>query len=338
MDNNVSMGYKIFVSMLLLGIVTMIGTFGYMQIEEWAFFDSLYMTIITLSTVGFGEVRPLTPAGRFLTLFVILSGLTVAAYALGTITTYIVGGMIITSWRRKRMEHKIKRLKNHIIVAGYGKLGRSVVESLVESGEDFCIIEQDSEKTEYAISHGYLTIEGDATEDEILEKAGILNARGLIAAMSGDANNVLTTITARTINPKIKIAARGSDSGSEIKLRRAGADRVELPFSIGGNRLAQMITKPNLVDFLDTFVRSYGYRLRFEEYIVSPSSKLNSVSISEADIRNKTGGAMILAIHRKDQEALLHPSGDFRFTDGDRMLVLGDEDQLESLRDNYKLT
>lgn len=314
-----------------------LGTFGYHLIEGWSLADSFYMTMITVSTVGFREVGDLHPAGRALTVVLILFGLSVGAYGLGTLTTYFVGGQIMQSLRGRRMERRIQNLRDHIIVCGYGKLGREVALELGEMDADFVVVENDEDQVERAQERGFLVVKGDATDENVLQQAGVDRAQSLIAALTGDAGNVMVTITAREVNPRLLIVARGIDDSSEAKLRRAGADRVEMPFKISGHRLTTAVRKPGFVEFLDLFSKTFAEELNMEQVIVPEDCPIAGKKILDLDIRNATGGAMIMAIERESGEMTLHPSGDVQIQPKDRLLVLGDEEQIERFKSEYKV-
>lgn len=329
---------KLLFSLLALLAVVMTGTLGYFIIEpDWSLLDSLYMTIITLSTVGFREVHNLNPDGRYLTMFLIVSGLTVGAYGLTNLTSYIVSGQVMQTLRGRRMEKRIASLRKHIIVAGYGKLGREIAEELRQANADFVIVEQDEESVEVATDHGMLVLRGDASEEETLQRAGVQHARALVAALTGDAGNVMVTITAREMNPDLYIVARGIDDASLKKLKRAGADRVEMPFKISGRRLTTLVLKPGFVDFIDLFSRTFAKDLLMEQSIVPESSSLVGKSLAGLDLRRKTGGIMVMAIEREDGKIVLHPDGDESIAANDRLLMLGNEEQLERYHKEYNL-
>lgn len=323
---------RLFYSAGLWWFVALVGTFGYMLLEGWTFADSIYMTVITMSTVGFGEVAPIDMPGRILTVILIFASLTFGTYALGTFTSFLVGGAVLDVLRGNRMEKRIHKLKNHIILAGYGKLGHHVALELKQSRTDFCIVEKDTDSAIAAQNHGFLVINGDATSDDILKEAGIERAQGMIAALTGDAANVLVTITAKTLNPILYIVSRGNEEDSIPILQRAGADRVVLPFEIGGRRMATQVTKPGFVDFIDHVTRSFGHKFSLEEILVEPGSKLSNTTIAESEFRNETDGAMIMAIKHAVNKITLHPRGDQVMRPGDKLLVFCDEEQHERIK------
>ncbi len=329
---------RLLFSLFALLMIIVIGTVGYFIIEpNWSFLDSLYMTMITISTVGFHEVHTLNPDGRFLTMFLIVSGLTVGAYGITNLTSYIVGGQIMQTLRGRRMEKRIQSLRKHIIVAGFGKLGREIAEELSQVGADFVVIEQEEAHCEAAQDKGFMVIRGDASEEETLERAGVKNAYALVAALTGDAGNVMVTITAREMNRGLYIVARGIDDNSLKKLKRAGADRVEMPFKISGKRLTTLVLKPGFVDFIDLFSRTFARDLQMEQSIVPPGNSLVGKTLAGLDLRKKTGGLMVLAIEREDGQIILHPSGDMELRENDRILIMGNQEQIERYHREYSL-
>ncbi|MFH0881653.1 MAG: potassium channel protein [bacterium] len=330
---------RLLFSLFALLMIFVIGTIGYFLLEtNWSVLDSLYMTMITISTVGFHEVHMLNPNGRFLTMFLIISGLTVGAYGITNLTSYIVSGQIVQTLRGRRMEKRIQSLRKHIIVAGFGKLGREIAEELSEAEADFVVVEQDEEHCEAAEEKEFMVIRGDASEEETLERAGIKNAYALVAALTGDAGNVMVTITAREMNPGLYIVARGIDDNSLKKLKRAGADRVEMPFKISGKRLTTLVLKPGFVDFIDLFSRTFARDLQMEQSIVPPGNPLVGKTLAGLDLRKKTGGLLVLAVEREDGQIILHPTGDMELRENDRILLMGNEEQIERYRKEYSLT
>jgi voltage-gated potassium channel len=334
------MGLKSKVTFSIISIFAVIfaGTLGYALIEGWSVPDSLYMTFITMSTVGFGEVRTLTSGGRFLTIGLIIMSISVGGYAITTITSYIVSGQVVAGIKHRRMYRKIRRMKDHIIVAGYGKLGREVAEELQRMKASFCVLEMDSHRADDAREAGFLVIEGDASRDDLLEEAGVYNAYGLIAALTGDSANVMVTITAREMNPTLHIVARGIDDHSKAKLRRAGADRVELPFKISGRRISSLMTRPGIVDFIDIYSRLFGDDLMLTQLEVPENSNFGEESLREMDFRNNTGGLAIMAIFHIDGTLIVHPDGDEHIRDFDRLLVFGSLGQIDKFKDEYNVT
>jgi len=311
---------------LLATIIT--GTIGYEVIEGWSFLDSIYMTITTITTVGFSEVHPLSDPGRIFSIFLILGGMGGAFYALTGVITYIVEGNIGATWGRRRMENKITQLKDHFILCGFGRVGEEIASIFKEEEVRFVVIDNRPECTARAEQAGYLYVEGDATSDEILKEAGIEKARGLVAALGSDIDNTYITLSARGLFPSIFITARASDSEAEKKLRRIGANRIVSPNSIGARRLAMLALRPTVMDFLDTITRRRGPELQMENVAIDSNSTLNGLTIE--DIR-KCSRATILALNKKNGILVPNPSGEEKVTAGDSLIIMGTSDQLNTL-------
>jgi voltage-gated potassium channel len=306
-----------------------VGTVGYMVLEHWTAIDSLYMTVITLSTVGFREVRDLSPQGRLFTTGLIVSSVGVVAYLFGAISQYIVSGELHGSLRRKRMQKSINTLKHHYIVCGYGRVGRQVVESLRAAGRTSVVIDPDQSEETYV--DGALFVQGDAADDDVLTRAGLENAAGLVAATGDDPTNLFITVSARAMRPDLVIVARANLPATQGKLLRGGASHVLSPYTIGGRRIATQILYPGVADFLDVVMHSGDLELCLEECMVWPGSSLQGKTIAEAQVRQATG-ANVLAVRRSDGGTMVtNPPGDMRFEPGDVLIALGTRDQLRAL-------
>ncbi len=323
--------------MLCVFFAITLGSVLYMIIEGWSFSDAFYMTFITISTVGFREVGVLSPSGRYVTIFLIMSGLTIGAYALTTLTSYFVSGEVLQSIKGRRMEKRLSKLKNHIILAGHGKLGKEVARELKESGKDFCVMEMDPDCAESARKLDYITIEGDASDEELLKKAGVDRAVSLVAALTGDPANVMVVITARGLNPELYIVARGIDDTSVSRLKRAGADRIELPFVISGKRLTSLVAQPGFIEFIDLFSQTFDKDIIINQFVVKEGSPLADHSLKDLDLRNVISDIDIMAIERKNGEKLVHPHGDVVLRVDDRFLILGKEEQIRLFESKYKM-
>jgi voltage-gated potassium channel len=302
-----------------------LGTLGYILIEGWNFSDAFYMTILSISTTGFQEVHPLSESGQLLTVFIIIMGLGALAYFVGRLVQVVIENYLM---RRRRMEAKLRRLKNHYIVCGFGRMGRNICEDLTEAGEKFVVIEQDQNRLPALDELGYLYVTGDAASDESLLKAGIQNANGLIAVVSSDAENIYTTLSAKSLNPNITVVARALQDESESKLKKAGADRVIKPYELVGHRMAQLVLRPGIEEFIDTVVRRGGKSIMMEEISVEQTSCLVGQSLRESPIRKELN-IIIVVIHREDGELIYNPPSDVRIKAQDRMIAIGDRKQLE---------
>lgn len=315
----------VFVSVILLG------TLGYMLIEGWEPAESLYMTIITLSTVGFQEVRPLSESGRTFTVFLIVIGIGTAGYGLGNIAAFLIEGQLRDLFRMKRMEKTIEKLHDHIIVCGYGVEGRHACDEFKRSRVPFLVIEKDPDVVEKLKDEDCLVIQGDATHDDVILQAGVATAKGLIAAVNEDSENVFITLTARGFNPKLTIVAKASDEKSIAKLFRAGANKVISSAEIGGKRMASAILRPNVVNFLDVIIHDQELSLRLEEIKIADKSAFVGKSIRDLHIRARTG-AMVIGYHREGQSIQINPDADTILNAGDVLIVMGTEHQIEGLQ------
>ncbi len=314
-------------AVLTLILTVVIGTVGYIVVEGWSFSDAVYMTIISLTTTGFTEVRPLSDAGRGLTAFVIVSGIASLAYVGGRVLQLAIELYLI---RRGRMDRKIQRLRGHVILCGFGRMGRHIASDLAEAMVPFVVLESSPDTAPELERLGYLHIIGDASSDSVLEEAGVERARGLIAVVSTDAQNVYTTLTAKAINPAITIVARALGDESEPKLRTAGADRVIKPYEMVGRRIAQLVIRPAMVEFVDTVARSNSGEITMEEITVSPNSGLINVVLRDTDIRSRLN-VIIVAIRRGEENLIYNPGPETAIEVGDRLVAIGRREQLAEL-------
>jgi len=314
---------------MLLLIVLAFGTSGYMLIEGSSFQDSLYMTVITITTVGYGEMVHLSPAGRFFTMVLILVGAGLVIYIFGKVTEAVVEGGLRSILGKINIKKKVAKLKNHYIVCGFGRIGKVICKILHENNRPFVVIESNTEEVPLINEMGYLVLDGEASDDDVLLKAGIKSAKGLIAVASSDATNVYISLSARGLNPDLFIMARSSgDEGAETKLLRAGADKVISPYFIGALRMAQLIVRPTVTDFIDLTVGAGQLGLRMEELIVSPKSKYANLALQQSGIRQKYD-LIVVAIKRKEGEMLFNPNPQTVTMPGDTLIVLGEHDHIK---------
>ena len=312
----------IFATIMLTLIVSM-GTAGYMILEKWNFLDSLYMTVITLTTVGFGEVHPVNDQGRILTMTILVSGLGVVGYLIGTLTQIVVEGQLLRIMGRKKLERKIEKLKDHIIICGYGRVGRIICEEIYRSKPTaLVVIDTDSTVTAKIEEDGHLYLLGDATEERFLLRAGIRKAKGLATALDSEADNVYITLTAKGLNPNLYIIARAGRIGSEKKLLQAGANRVVSPHQIGGYRMAQALLRPSVTEFIDFATHDPNTGMGMEEIPVRPNSKLSDVALVDSGIR-KNLDLIIVAIKKADGKMLFNPASHTTIQIGDTLIALG---------------
>jgi len=308
--------------------VIVVGTIGYAFIEGWSFFDSLYMTVITITTVGYNEIHPLSNGGRLFTGFLIIGGVGGALYTLTGIIQYMAEGNIIANWGRRRMKNRIAQLKAHFILCGFGRVGEEIANTFKEEDVPFVVIDNRPECIARAEQAGYLYLQGDATSDDVLKEAGIENARGLVAALGTDVDNTYITLSGRGLYPTLFITARASDAEAEAKLKRAGADRIVSPNSIGARRMAMLALRPAVVDFLDTISRRRGPELQMENVAIGNNSSLAGQTVEEV---RRCSKANVLAINKKSGRLLANPSGEEKITAGDSLIIMGTSEQLTAL-------
>lgn len=306
--------------------VIVLGTVMFHVLEGWSILDSLYVTAQTVTTVGFGDLTPRTPAGRtFAAVFMMLS-VGVVLYALTTTVQTIVHSELFATYGRAR---KMSKLRDHFIICGAGRVGSHLVRSLREINAPFVVIETDSAKVEALTDLGIPVLPRDATLEQSLHEAGVENARGLATCLPDDADNVYVVLTARDLNPRIHIVARAAEEQAEGKLIRAGANRVVAPTIIGGHRMAMALTKPAVGDFLDS-ITANQLELGFEQLEVEPISALVGRKLSETVIRSELN-IVIVSIRRSDGEIIFNPSGEARIEGGDMLIAIGNADSLRQL-------
>jgi voltage-gated potassium channel len=317
-------------SLLLLTIT--FGILGYHFVEDMPYFDALYMTIITISTVGFQEVKPLSTAGRILTMIIISGGIMIAAYTIGTLVRILIEGEIKKTFGRRKVEKKISELKDHYIICGYGRIGSLICQELREYNVDFVVIENHASSIERMEADKVLFLTLDATVDGTLIDAGIMKAKGIVTAVGSDSDNVFITLTAKGLRPDISILARASDEKNEIKLKRAGATRVVSPYLIGGKRMAQVLIRPTVVDFIDIAVTEGSLGLQMEECRIKPKSDLVGKNLVESNLR-KDYGVIIVLIKKHDGRMIFNPQSNEIIEANDILVVLGKKEDMKRMSD-----
>ncbi len=316
-------------SVLLVGVI-LFGTFGYHFLLGWDWLDALYMTAITITTVGFEEVRHLDSSGRIFTILVLLTSAGVFAYSLTSLATLVLDARFGSLLWRRRMESKIKDLHNHYVICGFGRTGRSVAEQLQRGGHPFIVVEQQPEKIEMLREREYLFIEGDATEDEALQRARIRQARGLVAALGADAENVYLVLSARQLNAELSIVSWATSEEAERKVLRAGANHSLSPYLQGGRRMATLLTSPHALEFLDHAMGGSD-NIRLGEIVVRPGSPLVGSSLKGAGLRRDLG-VIVIGIRRANGKLEFNPSADETLHEHDILIGIGKPDQIEKLR------
>ena len=324
---------KIIVSTILLAVILLFGTLGYMAIEGATLLDAMYMTVITITTVGFSEAIPLHPIGKIFTMVLIIIGAGFMLYLFSEITEAMVEGGLQRIFGRNSMEKRVAGLKNHYIVCGFGRIGRVICKILQENNRSFVVIEKDLAELQKITELGYLSLEGEASADDVLLKAGINEAKGLIAVVTSDADNVYIALTARGLNPNLFIMARSSgEDGAETKLLRAGANKVISPYYIGACRMAQQVVRPTVIDFIDLAVNTSTHELglRLEELVVSSKAKIVNMPLMSSGIRKKYD-LIVVAIKRENGDMLFNPNPQSMVLPGDVMVVLGEQEHIKGL-------
>ncbi|HOP40093.1 MAG TPA: NAD-binding protein [Geobacteraceae bacterium] len=310
------------VSIIVLALLITLGIAGYMGIEGWNVLDSLYMTIITLATVGFKEVNTLSDSGKIFTMGLIVLGVSVLGYIVGSLAQIMFEGQIQRIVGRKKVEKKIEALRNHYIVCGFGRMGALICREFSAKPLPFVVVEKDTDVIEKLESDEYLYLRGDATDDDTLLKAGIKRAKGLISVIASDTENVYITLTARGLNPDLFILARSGDEGSDIKLKRAGASKVVSPYLIGGNRMAQAVLRPNVVDFIEIATGREHLELQMEEIIIPDDSGFIGETLVSSGFRKETG-VMIVGIKKSNGSMVFNPESHSTIEKQDTLIVLG---------------
>ncbi len=313
-----------------VGITLATGTAGFILIDHYPPFDAFYMTLITMTTVGYGEVHPLSHAGRIFNSFLIAFGVTTIFIAIGAMTQTIIErefGEAIGQRRNKRM---IDKLKDHYIICGFGRVGRGAASELLHAGVPFVVVDSNPERVERAIFAGMLAVAADATHDETLRQVGIERARGLVAALATDADNLFVLLSAKGLNPRIYVAARAAEESAEAKMRRAGADAVFAPYSLTGHRLAQSLLRPHVVQFLDFTTKDIGMDISIEQVRVAETSEMVGKSLQEMQLARHFG-VTVMAIRRADGQMLFNPTADAAVASGDYLIVMGKPENLRTL-------
>ncbi|WP_054252759.1 potassium channel family protein [Neofamilia massiliensis] len=316
-----------FILLLALGIV------GYKFILNVSFIDALYMTVITISTVGFGEVGTTSHLSEIFSVIMIFLGVGIVGYAFTTIVAMFVEGRLGDLWKGKKMNKKISALKDHYIICGSGELADVIVAKFAHENLDFVVITDRERDLEDYSHENILVIEGHSTEEEILDQAGILKAKGLISALESEVDNIVTVLTARNLNKDIYIIANATSKSGSDKLMKVGANKTLSAIEISGKRMASLMIKPNIISFLDVVTRVGDVELDLEEVVVKKDSYLENKTLAQAQIPNKTGLIVLAIKDHASGEMLFNPPASYDFKLGDVLIVLGREDQVQKLRD-----
>jgi voltage-gated potassium channel len=312
----------------IFGTLIALGTVGYMVIERWSPLDALYMTVTTVTTVGYREVQPLDTKGRVFTIFLVLFGVGTAFYLLTTFVALVIEGDLGAALGVTRMKGRIDQLSGHHILCGFGRVGEEIALELAERGTPFVIVENNPDTRDRAMAAGYLVVAGDASSDAILEEAGVRRAKTLLAASDSDSGNTYITLTAKALNPDVFVVARAGKRESEARVQRAGADRVISPYVISGRRMALSAIQPNMVDFMDTLAVGRNAEQILAEIEVTEESGLFGLYIRHV---TESSRVTVLGLQRANGELIVGPREDVHFELGDRLMVVGQEDQVAAV-------
>ncbi len=323
---------RIKLGVLVIISIILIATFGLMHFEGWNFFTALYVSIITLSTVGYGDITPKTFGGRVLVLICIICGAGAMAYTFASIAGFFIEGQFKKVLRLRKMQNRLKRMHDHYIVCGFGKIGKIVAKKFDDAGVPFVVVDLDEKLILREIDKfkNMTYVIGDATSDDVLNKAGVKRAKGLIAVVNSDAENLFITLSAKEFNPDIHVVAKAEKDATIEKLLKAGADRAVSPYSIGGMRIAEMSLRPEILDFVSTLMDT-SQDMEIGRFTVSPKSSVVGKTLYDSKIRKRTG-ATILAIMKKDNNVVINPSPETSLEGGDVIYAFGTKKQLEELK------
>jgi voltage-gated potassium channel len=313
-----------------LGATLATGTVGFTLIDGYPPFDAFYMTLTTMTTVGYGEIHPLSHAGRVFNSFLIVFGVTTIFIAIGAMTQTIIEVEFGDALGKRRNKRMIDKLKDHFIICGFGRVGRGAANELHHAGVPFVVVDIDPDRVERAMTAGMLAVAADSTRDDTLRDVGIDRARGLVAALATDADNLFVLLSAKGLNPRIYVAARAAEEGAEEKMRRAGADAVFAPYAITGHRLAQSLLRPHVVQFLDFTTKDVGEDIAIEQVRVAESSEMVSRTIKDMQLRKEVG-VIVMAIRKSNGQMMFNPPADTAVQGGDFLIVMGRPDNLRAL-------
>ncbi|HTD54054.1 MAG TPA: NAD-binding protein [Silvibacterium sp.] len=321
---------RVLIVAAMLGIIILAGTIGFVLIERYSWFDAFYMTLTTITTIGYQELRPLDHAGRIFNSFLIIFGVSAIFLAAGAMTQTIIELELQDRYGKRRKKRMIDKLQNHFIVCGFGRVGRNASYEFQRTGAPFLILDRNEQRVAKATSAGMLAIVADATQDDALREAGVLRARGLIAALPSDAENLFIILSAKTLNPSLTIVTRASEEEAGEKLRRAGADTVFTPYSMAGRQLADALLRPHVVEFLDFTRTNMGPKVTMEQVCVSPQSQFTRKTLGQL-LEPRRSEVIVLALRRQAGETIFNPPPESEISPGDFLIVMGERSSLQKL-------
>lgn len=331
-DSSRSLRIRLLLPASLVLAVTVVGTLGYVWLgraQQATWLDALFMTVTTITTIGYGEIIHLDSAGRIFTMVIAILGIGGLFYSLTVVMDYLVSSRMVDPYGERKLQREIDTLKGHIVIAGLGRVGRQAAAELEESKIRFVIVDPRPEAQHYAHQRGYLHILGDASDDEVLQKAGVDRAKGLIVTTGDDANNLYIVLSARVLRADLYIVSRAVDDTSIPKLIRAGANRAISPYAIGGRRLAHLILSPEVVDFFDTVIRRDDESLNLEDIKVAEGSQVVGRTLAELEVLEKTGASILVIL--RERNVLPNPDQETVLRGGDHLLALGTAEELDAL-------
>jgi len=318
---------KIRVALFGLLIIIIVGTFGYHLIEGWNFLESLYTTIQTISTVGYGDYTPQTGEGKLFTIILIIFGVGTMLYTVGMLAETMVEGRLRALVGKGKQGKMIEKMKNHYIICGCGRIGQLICRELKADKMDFVVIDSDTEVIQKIEEDGFVYYRGDATQDKTLLGAGIKRAKGIVCVLPTDAENLYVILTAKELNPDIYVLSRSEEEESEHRLLRAGADRVMSPYTLGGMRMAMAILRPAMLDFIEITTRRQSLELRMEEMAVCDGSPIIGKSLEESEIRHNYG-LIIVAVKKESGKMIFNPLASYTIEKGDKLIAMGEDDNV----------
>jgi voltage-gated potassium channel len=327
--------FRLLKATLPLFVIIFCGTYGYYLIEGWSLFDSLYMTVISLTTVGYSETHPLSQAGKIFTIILILSGIGSVAYIIGNISMQFIHPFFEFVTKEKKMDSALKKIKDHFIVCGYGRIGRDVSLNLVKEGRPVVVIDRQPVQSKELEKYQVPVVVGDASNEDCLLKAGIDRAKGLVSAVTSEAENVFITMTARGINPELFIISRFEEPATRQKLMRAGANKVINPYQIGSDKISHIILKPTISKILDFAQERGQFQINIEELALKKKNPLIGKTLRNCGIRDKHN-IIIIAIEKQEGDIIANPGPDYVFQEFDRLVMIANSAELKSIFKIYK--
>lgn len=321
---------RVVVSVYLVVGLLAIGTIGFRLVEGWSWFTCIYFTVITLATIGYGEPADMTDAGRVFTMVLVLGGVGTLGYSLTLFVQVLIQGELLETREKRRMQKRLDALKSHIIICGVGRFGSLVAHGLTSEGAAFVVVEHERELAETVAADGWIVVHGDATREDVLQRAGIERARGLVCALPSDSDNVYVALTARDLAPDLLIVARANEESTIPKLRKAGANKVISPLRTGAHQIVQALTQPSVLQFLELTSTDGALDLGLEEVAVQPGSSIDGTSLRDSGIRARFDVILVAIVH-PDGTMLFNPTADTRVAGGDKIVAVGRREGLDGL-------